>query len=131
MLFSFWGVSHFFWSCGCAATSPLSTSGTQLESAADDSLVGAFYDAGFDGQSALAIEIVSHPVHVGLVVANANRDVFGPVAVWLQNGDDLDGLHGVHLILGPVRARRPFALVRRQQGLHGDARIRGHRAGQG
>ena len=60
-----------------------------FESVADEVLASAFYDAGSDWQSACPIEVAFHSVSVGLKVADAGRDSFGPAAVQLQNGDHL------------------------------------------
>ena len=49
-----------------------------FESAAADSLAGAFRAAGSDRQSALSAEVVAYSIVVGLLVANAGRDRFGP-----------------------------------------------------
>ena len=43
----------------------------------------------------LPVEVVAHSVRVGLVVADAGRDGFGPVAMRLQIGDDLGEPPGV------------------------------------
>ena len=119
----FLGASQFLWLRGCSSTSPpleevgpqhvfeTASDGEQgvgarfrlaafrlFESVADDVLAGAFDDAGPDRQSARPIEVVLHSVRVGLVVADAGRDGFGPVAVRLQSGDNLSDLPGVQLL---------------------------------
>ena len=101
------GASHFLWLRGCGATSPpleevgpphvfeAASYGEQgvgarfrpaasrlFESVADDVLAGAFHDAGSDRQSARPIEIALHSIRVGLVVADAGRDGFGPAAAF-------------------------------------------------
>ena len=101
-----------FWLCGCGAASPpikevgpahvfeaafdgehgvgarfRPTASRLFASVPDDSLAGAFHDAGSDRQAALPAGVVAHSVPVGLIVADAGRDVFGPVAVRLQVGD--------------------------------------------
>ena len=144
------GASHFLWLRGCGATSfPLEEVGpTQVfeaasygeqgvgagfrpaasrlfESVADDLLAGAFHDAGSDRQSAHPIEVATHSVGVGFVVADAGRYGFGPAAVRLQNGDHLSDLPGVQLLSDPVHARRPLALVRRHVPHGGSGAIEG------
>ena len=134
------GVVHIFGSSGCGAASPLieevgpapvfeaAFDGEQgvgsglrpvaprpLEAAADDLLAGAFHDAGADRQSELPAEVVAHSVRVGLVVADAGGDGFGPVAAPLQSGDDLGDPPGVQLRLDPVHPQLLFAFVRRQR----------------
>ena len=92
-----------------------------LEAAADDLLAGAFHDAGSDRQSELPAEVVAHSVGVGLVVADAGGDGFGPVAVQLQSGDDFGDPPDDQLRLDPVHPPLPFAFVSRQV-LHGGGR---------
>ena len=73
-----------------------------LEAAGDDSLAGAFHDAGSDRQFELPVEIVAHSVRVGFVGTDAGGDGFGPVAVQLQSGEDLGDPPGDQLRLDLV-----------------------------
>ena len=75
-------------------------------SVSDEALAGAFHDAGSDRQSALPAEVVAHSVPVGLVGADAGRDGFGPVPVWLQGGDEPVDPPGVQLAEQDVRRFR-------------------------
>ena len=138
---------HFPWSCGCDANSPpfeevgparvfeAASDGEQsvgsrfrpvapraFEPVPDDALAGAFHEAGSDRQAALPVEVVAHSVPVGLEVADAGRDVFGPVAAWLQGGDVPVDPPGVQLLPDPAHPCLPLALVRRRR-LHGVGRI--------
>ena len=93
----------------------LSTSGPRLfESVSDDAPAGAFHGVGSDRQAAIPVEVAARSVHVGLTVADAGNEGFGPVAVRLQSGDDPGDPPGVQLLPDPVHPRLPLALVQRR-----------------
>ena len=51
----------------------------------------------------LPVEVVAHSVRVGLVVADASRDGFGPVAMRLQVGDDLGACPSIRKVANICR----------------------------
>ena len=83
----------------------------RFESVAEDVLAGAFHDAGSSRQSMLPVEVALHSVRVGLAVANAGRNSFGPVAMRLRNGHRLSGPPAVResseTALGSTHAEPP------------------------
>lgn len=52
-----------------------------FEPVPDDVLARDFRDAGSDQRTAVPAELAAHLVPVGLTVAGADRNVFGPVAL--------------------------------------------------
>ena len=69
-----------------------------FEPVLDDVFAGAFHDTGSGRQTARPAEVVAHSVPVGLAVANAGRDGFGPGAMRLQGGDNPVEPPGVQLL---------------------------------